>query len=404
MLKRFSFYGFSLVIFLGLLVTTRVYSANPDLSIQWVRYITGQAISSVQYDPSAPLRLPIKIAVKFENAPYPECATSLGIKGIQTGPTVHVSPPIPIPRPDQSGMSYVETFFTIPSGLQYGTYSFEVRIISNRNCNDVNPSNDVIVVPIHLVGASQGAERSDYTIESVKLYDGKNPEEGVLYSPDFPSTCRIKVQVKWNKINPTQGILCDNNRLQVWGIGQGDIILLVPPMKLQTPDANGISENDFYLTLPRGKAEGSLYPVKIEFLPSDRDCDSNPANNSKIVNIKLLRQSGNDLTVKIIKVETVYNPSYRRWHPQVTFEVANISGTETIYNVKIDIDYKGHSCRSIRRPHLHSLPPKKWIRMTEQIDDCQTDKEGTIKVQVDPFNEIKEVREDNNEDSKWFKQ
>jgi len=388
-------------------VNSASQNPDPDLSIQWVRYITGETISSVQYDPSAPLRLPIKIAVKFENASYSECATSLGIKGIQTGPTVSVTPPIPIPKPDRSGLSYIETFFTIPSGLQYGTYSFEVRIIPNRNCNDVNPSNDVLVVSIRLVGSSQGAERSDYAIESVTLADGKNPAEGVLYSPDFPSPCSIKVRVKWNNINPTKGILCDNNRLQVWGIGQGDRILLVPPLKLSKADTNGISENVLSFNLPQGKTEGSIYPIKIEFLPSDRDCDSNQANNSNIVNIKLLRQSGNDLTVKIIKIESVYNSSTRKWNPKVTFDVANISGTETLFNVRILIDYNYLSGRpggyDNYTCYLHTLPPKKWIRKTEQIDQEIT-KEGEIFVRVDPYNDIREVREDNNIDRKFFRQ
>ncbi len=382
--------------------TSFISSAPPDISIQWVKHITGQAISSVQYDPSSPNRLPIKIAVKFEG---PFCPLSLAIKGIQTGPTVSVFPPLPVPRPDSSGMSYIETFFTIPSGLQYGNYSFEVRIIKGQ-CADSNPQNDIMSVPIRLVGAAQGSQRCDYGIESAMFADGRKFEEGILYKQNFPTDCNIKVRVKWNGVNPPSGTQC-RNKLQIWGALSRT--LLVPPMRIPNPGENGVSEMTLHFGLPRGLTAGENYSILIELLPETSDCDSSAGNNKKAFAIKLLQKpaSFKDLSVRITKLEKewVVDPlrfcAFGCWFPRVTFEIAN-QGTEAARDIKVKVRYSRNST-----PHTlyigYIYPGGRRTETVTLSEGGILEKETWVSVEVDPDNTIQEINEDNNYDKKYYR-
>ena len=359
-------------------------SIPPDISIEWVKHASGQPVSSVAYDPASPLRLPILIAVKIQGR---YCAASIGIRGIQVGSRAPVSPPIAVPRPDQYGMSYIRTFVTIPSGLPYGNYSFEVLKLASDACPDSNPQNDRKIVPIRLV--PQGSvQETDYAIYSANFCDGSSLSKGILYSPDFPSPACLKVKVKWNKVPPPYGIQC-NNKIRIWGFERNRRKLLVPDTLLPAPDANGISVFSFHFTPSRGLTPGENYEIRAELIPSDRKCDSNPANNGKNFFIPLVRMSGNDLTVRVTKkelVETLFKPG--KWDLRVKFKIANISATDTLHNVPVRITYAGKE----KFQTISTLPPKKWVEGSFTIEQTY----GLICVEVNPDKTINELRYDNN--------
>jgi|GEM_PF-2539286 len=392
------------LIILAFLSKQRVaFSAPPDISLQWVRHITGQPISSVQYDPSSPNRLPLKIAVRYEG---PFCPVSLAIKNIQAGPQVSVSPPIPVPRPDSTGMSYVETFFTIPAGLQFGSHSFEIRIIKG-SCPDNNPQNDILTVPIRLVSAARGTESCDYSIESVTFSDGRNLAEGIPYHAAAGTTCSLMVKVKWNKILPAPPDQCIN-KIQVWSHNR---VLLVPPTPTSNFNDEGISENNLLLPLPRGLSPGKNYGIRVELISSGNNCDSAMGNNQKYYFIKLLppaERDYTDLSVRITKLEKelVYDPlrlgcTFGCWFPRVTFEVFN-RGTKALTSIRVDVLYSKGSYRETI--YLTQLQPNQRIEKTMTINSFYFLENNTyVRVTVDPNDEISETDEKNNSSTKWYR-
>ena len=331
-----------------------IVKPQADISIEWVRHADGRPITSIPYDPSSPKHLPIKIAVKF-TGDY--CPVSIGIKGIQVGSYAPVWPPIAVPRPDSSGMSYIQTIITIQKGLQPGQYHFEVFKLTNNQCPDSNPANDRKIVPIGLYYESENA--CDYSIDSVTLADGRPIDTGCLYSPQIPPPCRIKIRVKWNKISPPYGVACTIGGMlcrqhRCW------------PLHFPTPDQNGYSETTYELPLPTGESPGTVLQYTLNLRPSDPACDSNRANNSKRLNIKLVRMSGDDFIIRLkggsLKWEK--RPLITGWiWEKVRFKVrvANVSGTGTVpTRVKIAVRTYAPSGEVYGEDFSLDVVPRQW--------------------------------------------
>lgn len=321
------------VVFFGTIlgVTSKTFAikmykleTQADISIEWIKHANGQPITSVTYDPSAPKDLPIKIAVKFTGE---YCPASIGIRGIRIGNRAPVYPPIVVPRPNRHGISYIRTHITIPKGLQPGRkYSFEVFKLVSDQCPDSNPENNRKVIRLRLLASSDYS--SDYRIEAITLADGRPLDVGCLYSPDMPLECPIKIKVKWNKVNPPHGVACT---ITGWIGFQNH---RYPLGNFPVPDQNGVSEMTHLLRLPRGKSPGSVLHYTLRLVPSDPACDSNPRNNFRRFNIKLIRMSGNDF---VIRIKGPFKWQ-KRWiitdgwiWEEVKFKVrvANVSGTDT---------------------------------------------------------------------------
>ncbi len=391
--------------------------ASVDIGIVSVEYIDDQLKeknldSGVPYDPGYTKTVKLKITVKFTGS---YCPSSLVVKGIQIGSQVPVYPPISVHRPDSSGFSYVYTNFTIQKGLEFKRYNFTVMVLIGQ-CEDSNPNNNSLVVPILLVNSRQNT--CDYRIESIILHYGDNREGGLPYTPDFPTLCELKVRTRWNKINPPIGIQC---KMKIHVLGVYDRRVLLPPIKVPDPDEAGISEQILRFNLPQGLTVGTNYLLRLELLPSAIECDSNRDNSAKNFNIKLLKKSGDDLVIRILKVEKYWDGRERGetiWFPKATVAIANVSGTETLYNVEVmygmevEVNGRKESCFIEKNTVIDSLPPRVWVERTLYIRsgwECRVhlgpnDKvTGRAIAKVDFPDRVKEINEGNNMDSKFFR-
>lgn len=377
------------LIFLLFLGSTSM-AAQPDIGILWVKHPSGQPLTTIQYDPSSRLDLPIKIAVEVKGN---YCPGSIGISGIRVGGRAHPHPPIPIPRPGPDGISYIDTILTIPSGLQPGRYTFEVVRVDR--CPDTNATNDRKVVEIELI--SPVYQKIDYRIDSVRLCDGRSPSEGVLYSPDFPSDVCLKVKVLWNKVSPPYGILCSNKIEVSHPTGSSRIIHVI--QRVNDPDPQGVSETTIRFLLPKGLNPGNDYWIDLHLNPSDPACDSNRGNNRKSLPIRLARMSGDDLMVKL-SVKEKYVRSYLgifdedKWVAEL--EIANISGNENLSNVEVLFTYPTKSGYKTKNIIIDILPPKQWVHKTIEWDMEGVRIVGEVCAEVNPSKKIKELTYDNN--------
>ncbi len=381
---------FLAILLLFFLVDLKAFSQECDVRILSVGYLENNVVKNlsagVTYDPQVPRPISLRIeTITTGNF----CGANLAIKGIPVEGKFSVFPPLAIPRPDQRGLSWITSMFTIPAGLRYGRHTFEIKIIHAPGCKDTNPNNNSYMAHILLTAPTE--ECCDYGIEEVTLAEGRRLEEGQLYTPNFPSKTELAIKIRWNKIAPTYGIQC-HNRLQIWGLGSQRLLLATAG--LSNPDKDGIITVKPIFNLPKGLIPGQFYPFKIELLFSDKGCDCQAGNNSRTYNLKLVRMSGNDLMVNIIKLEKEWLPKENDWGIKVTFEVANVSGTETLYDVKVGVGFNIYKIINIDR-----LPPRKWVRKTHTI----TVEVPYVWVEVDPDDDIQEIREDNNKDLGVYK-
>lgn len=243
---------------------------------------------------------------------------------------------------------------------------------------------------------------SDYRIESVVFQDGRALSEGIMYSPEVFNDMKLIIRIIWNKAPARYGVMCENNKVTI--LDRSGVVIL-NPVDVPAPDGSGLITKHVQFRMPRGLREGTSYPFIVRFLPAHPDCDADASNNERSFNTHLVEMGGNDLVIRIVEVR-VQRPIGFVWDQLfVSCEIMNISGTETLRRVKIQVEVEG---ATVTRTDLsvENLPPRVWARKSFVIPSRQLFElsgEETLIAIVDPDNEIAELREDNNRDGRRFR-
>lgn len=244
---------------------------------------------------------------------------------------------------------------------------------------------------------SLDTEKSDYSIESITFADGRALQDGLLYCPGYNNSADLRFEVRWNKIEPPRGIQC-SNKLDIRGQSPKDVprtMQLAEPVNVPGSISYGVHYISIPIKIPGNLTPGDTYTIIATLWPSDSDCDSKWANNRMDVPMKLVRMSGNDLVLEIMR-DVVYSKDRDgRYLTRAKVAVANFAGTEILKKIAIRGLLQSNSSVVL----IGNLPPKKWIYADISIR-TKSRPSGNVVMTVDPFDDVKELREDNNEEQK----
>lgn len=245
--------------------------------------------------------------------------------------------------------------------------------------------------------------KSDYAIESIRIDDGRTGralQDGLLYCPGYPNAVNLLVDVKWNEVEPPWGVQCSYD-IDIRGQSSKDMPRTTQLYKagtLEIPETNidGISLI-IPIKVPGNLTPGDFYTIIATLDTTDRDCDSKWANDRIEVPMKLVRMSGNDLALReyILAYQKIGDG---RYYAIAQFYLGNPSGTETLRDVKVDFKWDLNGGTRDTSITIDKLPPKQWKHYYNMII-VNSEPYGKVTVTADAKNSIKELREDNNQET-----
>ncbi len=345
------------------------------------------------YNPSEGRKIPIQIGISFKG----ECTVGeLSITLRARSKVYIIQMPITVQKPASKNFLIKNLRLKIPKGLPYGKYKYEIKV-KPKYCDDKRSINNYFNEEIELLKINSN---SDFWLNKILFSDGRPVGEGCLYAKGFATKCKFKVLVGWNR-KRVPGTSCNINLVLRPILSGRGTSLPMPPAPIiftQNDFGNGnYAYKEFYITIPRNY-EGNEIRFKAIIMPKHKECDYKSSNNSIIFTLPMHQKRGDDLAIKIYKVEREFDYLNKIWEPRVSIIVANVSGDRVLRNVVVSI--KTESCPTPKTVFhkIKELPPRRWVKFVKNIDGSQILPGMVIKVKIDPNNVVSEADEKNNED------